>query len=387
MSILSDDSGLDVSAPHPTPGEAVAANPAPAPAPFQPTTRLSWFLAEVDEGALNNGKANGRKRYCVLHSMELLEQDVSDKYMTRFVEFRLNGVKLEAKLILAADERRLVEAALVAMSREKRDEEEDAQQMLVQYEEEDAAGRRLVQKMTSPLRVTWLSTKPEMGATPIVKLAPDCIAHVLYAYEQRDCMEKVMLYLKTRCFDHVFEDEEAHDPIDDETWLLVQYSPEPEMVVYQVIQQGQTIWRKENQFKDVIAYLLAPDNEAVLQAVVIAFGKTKEEMEAKYDKLRSFSLELDFPMREELHQQLEEGTGTAALFARTGNTLFQRAEQRDDTGEHRQLRRSLDQMTEQAETEAEMIIEQFNIVENINRNVTRRRASEANAPIVVVDDN
>lgn len=115
MNNISNDSGLDDSA------VGGAAQNGGAVVPAGAATRLSWFLAEVDEGSMKNGKANGRKRLCVLHSMELLETDVSDKYMTRFVEFRINGMKLEAKLILAADERKLVDAALLSLSKEQRE--------------------------------------------------------------------------------------------------------------------------------------------------------------------------------------------------------------------------------------------------------------------------
>jgi len=134
MSNISNDSGLDDSA---NSGAVVNAH-APLAA-----TRLSWFLAEVDDGSMKNGKPNGQPRLCVLHSMELLESDVSDKYMTRFVEFRVNGMVLEAKLILAADERRLVDAALLSMSKVER-EDANAQQLLVQYTDNEKSGERLV---------------------------------------------------------------------------------------------------------------------------------------------------------------------------------------------------------------------------------------------------
>ncbi|XP_017857135.1 PREDICTED: early boundary activity protein 3 [Drosophila arizonae] len=364
MSNISNDSGLDDSA---ICGGASNAGAAAA-------TRLSWFLAEVDEGAMDNGEPNGKKRYCVLHSMELLETDVSDKYMTRFVEFRVNGVKLEAKLILAADERKLVDAALLAMSKEQQDEEDDARQLLVQYNEEDAAGERLVHKLLSPSRVAWLSTKPELGGTPLVKLGPGCIGHVLYAYEKRNYMEKVLLHLKARCFDHAFDEQldAAQESMDENTWLLVQYSPEPEMVVYQVIPYSRTVWRQENHFKDVIAYIQLPSSEVVLQAVVISYSQNEKQMKNKFEQLRRFALELEFPLPDELDRQLQHGSGTAALFARASNTLFQRAEQRDASGEHKQLRRSLEQMSEKAQNEAELIIEAFDMVDNINRNLKCR---------------
>ncbi|EDW64283.1 early boundary activity protein 3 [Drosophila virilis] len=361
MSNISNDSGLDDSA-----NCGAAGNTGAAAA-----TRLSWFLAEVDDGSMKNGKPNGKKRFCILHSMELLETDVSDKYMTRFVEFRVNGIKLEAKLILAADERKLVDAALLSMSKQQRDEEDDVRQLLVQYNEEDAAGKRLVQKMISPHRVVWLSTKPELGGTPLVKLSPGCIAHVLYAYEQRDYMEKVLLHLKARCFDHAFDEhlDAAQEPMDEHTWLLVQYSPEPETVVYQVISYSQTVWRQENLFKDVIAYIQLPGSEVVLQAVVISYGQDQKQLEAKYEQLRRYALDLEFPLPAELDHQLQQGSSTAALFARASSTLFQRAEQRDTSGEHKQLRRSLEHMSEKAQSEAEMIIDAFDMVDNINRNL------------------
>ncbi|KAM8717980.1 hypothetical protein ACLKA7_004652 [Drosophila subpalustris] len=375
MNNISNDSGLDDSAV----GGAVGGA---AVVPTGAATRLSWFLAEVDEGSMKSGKPNGRRRLCVLHSMELLETDVSDKYMTRFVEFRINGVKLEAKLILAADERKLVDAALLSLSREQREEEHDARQMLVQYTEEDAAGKRLVQKMISPHRVVWLSTKPELGGTPLVKLGPGLVGHVLYAYEQRDYMEKVLLNLKARCFDHAFDEQldTEPEPMDEQTWLLVQYSPEPETVVYQVISYAQTVWRQENLFKDVIAYVQLPDNEFVLQAVVICYGQDRQQLQDKCEQLRTFALELDLPLPEDLDQQLQHGGGTASLFARTSTTLFQRAEQRDSSGEHRQLRRRLEQMGEKAQHEAAMIIEAFDMVDNINRNLQCRQGQNAKAP-------
>ncbi|SPP80059.1 early boundary activity protein 3 [Drosophila guanche] len=364
MSNISNDSGLDDSAI----GGAVAHPNGPA------ATRLSWFLAEVDEGSMKNGEPNGQPQLCVLHSMELLESDVSEKYMTRFVEFRVNGMVLEAKLILAADERRLVDAALASMSKEQR-EESSARQLLVQYTENEEAGDRLVQKLVSPSNVVWLSTKPELKCNPLVSLGPGCIAHVLYSYDQRDYMEKVLLHLKARCFDHAF-DEQLDLPVamDDDTWLLVQYSPEPETVVYQVIQFSQTVWRQENLFKDVIAYVQLPGSELVLQAVVISYGQDQRVQLAKYEELRCFAMDLDFPLPEELDQQLEQGSGTAALFS--GTSIYQRAEDRDATGEHKQLRRSLEQMGEKAQSEAQMIIDAFEMVDNINKNLQCRLAGD-----------
>ncbi|ALC38122.1 CG15634 [Drosophila busckii] len=361
MSNISNDSGLDDSA------NAVVANPAAA------ATRLSWFLAEVDEGCLKQGQPNGSRQLCVLHSMELLESDVSDKYMTRIVKFRLEGKQVEAKLILAADERKLVDAALLSMSKEQRDYEHD-KQLLVQYTEDEtsACGPRLVQKLMSAQRVVWLSSNPELGGTPVIKVAPGCLGHMLYTHEGRDHMEKMLLHLKARCFDQAFDEQldaaQQQQGLDEQSWLLVQYSPEPETVVYQVIQYSQTVWRQENLFKDVIAYVQLPGSEVVLQAVVIGFGE-KQQMLAKHEKLREFALNLDFPKAEELEQQLLQGSGTAALFARTSSTIFQRAEQRDANGEHKQLRRSLEQMSEKAQSEADMIIEAFDMVDNINRNL------------------
>ncbi|XP_017116399.1 early boundary activity protein 3 [Drosophila elegans] len=361
MSNISNDSGLDDSA-----NCAASANGPLA------ATRLSWFLAEVDDGSMTSGKPNGRRRLCVLHSMELLESDVSDKYISRFVEFRVNGMVVEAKLILAADERRLVDAALLSMSREER-EDASAQQLLVQYTESDEAGGgdRLVQKLVSPNKVMWMSTKPELKGNPLVSLAPGCIAHVLYAYEQRDYMEKMLLHLKARSFDLAFDDNLATEPeaMTDDTWMLVQYSPEPETVVYQVVQYRQTVWRKENLFKDVIAYIQPPVSDVVLQAVVISYGQDKEVQAAKFEELRRFPFDIDFPLPEDLDKHPEHGTSTA-LFART--SLYQKAEQRDSTGEHKELRKSLEQMSERAQGEAQMIIDAFDMVENINKNLQSR---------------
>ncbi|XP_068147115.1 early boundary activity protein 3 [Drosophila tropicalis] len=366
MSNISNDSGLDDS--------AVAVVNAAASQNGGAATRLSWFLAEVDEGSMKSGRPSGQSRLCVLHSMELLESDVSDKYMTRFVEFRVNGMVVEAKLILAADDRKLVDAALVTMSKVRR-EESNARQLLVQYTENE----ELVQKLISPSRVVWLSTKPELGGTPLVKLGPGCIAHVLYAYDQRDYMEKILLNLKARCFDHAFDDkiEDTSNPLDENTWLLVQFSTNPETVGYRVIQYQQTMWRNENLFKDVIAYIQLPGTDIVLQAVVISYGQDRAKQQAKLDELRSFALGLNFPVPEELDKQIEQGQGTASLFTRTSSSIFQRAEQRDANGEHKELRHSLAQMSEKAESEAKMIIEAFDILDNINKNLQNRLDVEA----------
>ncbi|KAH8377204.1 hypothetical protein KR093_004146, partial [Drosophila rubida] len=338
-------------------------------------TRLSWFLAEIDEGIAENGKANGKKRLCVLHSMELLEANVSDKYMTRFVEFRLNGKRLEAKLILASDDRKVVDAALESMKNEPRDEEDDARQMLVQYDEEDETGKRIIQKMISPLRVVWLSTNPELGGTPLVKLGEGCIAHVLNAYEQRDYMEKMLLHLKARCFDHAFEEpveDRPQPPMGENSWMLVQYSPEPEIVIYQVVPYSQTVWRQENLYKDVIAYLRLPGSEVVLQAVVICYSQDEQAMNNKFNQLRSFALEIDFPKPDDLDNQLRQNNGTAALFTRTSTSLFRRAEKRDTTGTQREMRRHLEAMSENADSEAQVIIEAFEMVDNIKKNLQER---------------
>ncbi|EDV57758.1 early boundary activity protein 3 [Drosophila erecta] len=370
MSNISNDSGLDDSA---NSGAVVSANGPLA------ATRLSWFLAEVDDGLMKDGKPNGRRRLCVLHSMELLESDVSDKYMTRFVEFRVNGMVLEAKLILAADERRLVDAALLSMSKEER-EDAISQQLLVQYTENEKAGERLIQKLVSPNNVMWLSTKPELKGNPLVSLAPGCIAHVLYAYESRDYMEKILLHLKARSFDLAFDDNVETEPeaMNDDTWMLVQYSPEPEMVVYQVVQYRQTVWRNENLFKDVIAYIQLPGSDVVLQAVVISYGQDKEAQEAKYEELQRFPFDIDFPLPEDLEKHPDHMTSTA-LFSRT--SLYQKAEQRDSTGEHRELRRSLEQMTEKAQGEAQLIIDAFDMVDNINKNLQSRLSGEVRSAV------
>eukprot|EP00099_Drosophila_melanogaster_P017885 NP_608850.1 early boundary activity 3 [Drosophila melanogaster] len=372
MSNISNDSGLDDSA---NSGAVVSANGPLA------ATRLSWFLAEVDDGLMKDGKPNGRRRLCVLHSMELLESDVSDKYMTRFVEFRVNGMVLEAKLILAADERRLVDAALLSMSKEER-EDAGGQQLLVQYTENEKAGERLIQKLVSPNNVMLLSTKPELKGNPLVRLAPGCIAHILYAYESRDYMEKILLHLKARSFDLAFDDNLEAEPeaMNDDTWMLVQYSPEPEMVVYQVVQYRQTVWRKENLFKDVIAYMQLPGSDIVLQAVVISYGQDKEVQDAKYEELQRFSFDIDFPLPEELEKHPDHMTSTA-LFSRT--SLYQKAEQRDTTGEHRELRKSLEQMSEKAQGEAQMIIDAFDMVDNINKNLQSRLSGEVRSVVEV----
>lgn len=315
-------------------------------------------------------KPNGLKRFCVLHSMEIIEADVSDKYMTRIVEFRLNGRPLEAKLILAADDRNLVEAAMVAMGKEHRDPEEDAQQLLVQYEEEDnMTGNRLVQQVISQVGIQWMSAKPELGGTPLIQTASGCIAHVLHYYEHRDYMEKVLMHLKARCFDKIFNDtfEATLHPMDDNTWMLVQYSPEPETVVYQVVSYSHTVWRQGNHYKDVVAYIQLPGTETILQTIVIAFSQKKADMEAKYEQIRSFALEMDFPGINELED--EEPQGTTAVFTRTRTTIFERNERRDVTGEHRQLRRQLQEMNETADAEAQMLMEAFDMVDNIQRNV------------------
>ncbi|EDV33335.1 uncharacterized protein Dana_GF21376, isoform B [Drosophila ananassae] len=364
MSNISNDSGLDDSA-----NCGAVANSHPLAA-----TRLSWFLAEVDDGAMSNGKPNGHPRLCVLHSMELLETDVSEKYMTRFVEFRVNGMVLEAKLILAADERRLVDAALLSMSKEQR-EDSNSKQLLVQYTENEEAGERLVHKLASPNNVRWLSAKPELANTPLVSLSPGCVAHVLYAYDNRDYMEKLLLHMKTRCFDDAFDENlDAEATMTDDTWMLVQYSPDPETVVYQVVQYSQTVWRQENLFKDVIAYIQQPGNDLVLQAVVISYGLEKEVQQAKFEHLRNLGMEMQFPLPGELSKQLEQGSGTAALFSRT--SLYQKAEQRDATGEHKELRRSLEQMSEKAQVEAQMIIDAFDMVDNINKNLQYRLSGD-----------
>ncbi|XP_060663419.1 early boundary activity protein 3 [Drosophila nasuta] len=331
-------------------------------------TRLSWFLAEIDEGVADNGKANGKKRLCVLHSMELLEADVSDKYMTRFVEFRLNGKRLEAKLILASDDRKVVDAALESMSKEPRDEEDDGRQMLIQYHEEHGNTRRLFQKVISPVHVVWMSVNPEIGGTPLIKLSDRCIAHVLNAYEKRDYMEKMLLHVKAACFDHAFDEpleDRPQAPMDENSWMLVQYSPEPEIVIYQVVPYSQTVWREENLFKDVIAYLRLPGSEVILQAVVICYSQDEQAMHKKYDQLASYALEIDFPKPDDMDYDLLENKGTAALFARTSTTLFQRAEQRDSTGAHRRARRHLEELTENAENEAQMIIDAFEKVDSV----------------------
>ncbi|EDW54261.1 early boundary activity protein 3 [Drosophila sechellia] len=372
MSNISNDSGLDDSA---NSGAVVSANGPLA------ATRLSWFLAEVDDGLMKDGKPNGRRRLCVLHSMELLESDVSDKYMTRFVEFRVNGMVLEAKLILAADERRLVDAALLSMSKEER-EDAVGQQLLVQYTENEKAGERLIQKLVSPNDVMLLSTKPELKGNPLVSLAPGCIAHILYAYESRDYMEKILLHLKARSFDLAFDDNLEAEPeaMNDDTWMLVQYSPEPEMVVYQVVQYRQTVWRKENLFKDVIAYMQLPGSDIVLQAVVISYGQDKEVLNAKYEELRRFPFDIDFPLPDELEKHPDHMTSTA-LFSRT--SLYQKAEQRDTTGKHKELRKSLEQMSEKAQGEAQMIIDAFDMVDNINKNLQSRLSGEVRSVVEV----
>ncbi|XP_030383274.1 early boundary activity protein 3 [Scaptodrosophila lebanonensis] len=366
MSNISNDSGLDDSA-HGGHGGAAAAAAA---------TRMSWFLAEVDEGSLKNGRPTGRTALCVLHSMELVESDVSDKYMTRFVEFRMNNTILEAKLILAADERKLVDAALVAMSKERRSEAEE-QLLLVQYCEDN--GKRLVHKLVPQHKVTWLSTNKLLKGTAVVKLENGCLAHILYAYEQRDRMEKVLLHLKARCFDHAFDEQLEAEPLpmNKDTWLLVQYSPEPELVVYEIIKYSETVWQQENDFKDVIAYMQLPGSELVMQAVVISYSTKHELLEAKYEELQRFALGLEIPVIEELERQLEQGGSTTSLFSRS--TLFQQAQQRDTTGEHKQLQSKLELMTEKAQQEAQMIIEAFDMVDNINRNL-QSQIGHANQP-------
>lgn len=319
---------------------------------------------------MKGDRPNGLKQFCVLHSMEIIEADVSDKYMTRIVEFKLNGRPLEAKLILAADDRSLVEAAKSAMTREHRDPEEDAQQLLVQYEEEDdVTGNRLVQQVISQVGIQWMSARPELGGTPLIQTAGGRIAHVLHYYEHRDYMEKVLMYLKARCFNKIFNDtfETAMDPMDNNTWMLVQYSPEPETVVYQVVSYSHTVWRQGNHYKDVVAYIQLPGTETILQTIVIAFSKKKADMEAKYEQIRSFALEMDIPKIDELDH--EEPQGTTAVFTRTRTTIFDRNERRDVTGEHRALRRQLEDMNETADAEAQMLMDAFGMVDNIQRNV------------------
>lgn len=382
MSNISNDSGLEDSATY-SRARALAGSPQspqspqsprspsprpPSPPPYPPTTRLSWFLAEIDAGLIKSGRPNGRTRLCVLRSNEIIEANVSDKHITRTIEIRLNGRPLEAKLILASDDRNMVEAARLAMNIAERKKEEDAQTRLVHFEEEDiVTGKRLVHQVLPSELVDWTTqnTTPDLCRTKA-----GYTANVLYNFAPREYLEKQLLHLKACCFDDVFNDtlSGALQPMDDDTWMLVQYL-DSGAVIHQVLQYKHTMWRERNLFKDVIAYMRLNNSETIVQGIVIAYGQNKAEMDEKYEQIRRFALEFNFPEADVLEYHLQQAHTTTNLFARNRTTIFERNERRDITGEHRNMRRQLEQLTERANDEAHMILEAFNMVENIKANV------------------
>lgn len=386
MSNISNDSGLEDSATY-SRARALAGSPQspqspqsprspsprpPSPPPYPPQTRLSWFLAEVDTGMMKSGRPNGRTRLCVLRSNQTIEVGVTDKHMIRTIELRVNGRPLEAKLVLASDDRNMVEAAMLAMKLAQRKKEEDMQSRLVQYEEkDDESGKRLVHQVLPPELVDWHNSKRDnKRSSDLVRTLSGYTANVLYDFAPREYLEKQLLHLKACCFDEVFNDTlgGALQLMDDDTWMLVQYV-DSGAVIHKVLQFKNTMWRERNLFKDVVAYMRLNDSETVVQGIVIAYSQSKAEMEEKYEQIRSFALDFTFPEADVLEYHLQQAHTTTNLFARNRTTIFERNERRDVNGEHRHLRLQLEQLTERANDEAHMILEAFNMVENIKAHV------------------
>ena len=90
------------------------------------------------------------------------------------------------------------------------------------------------------------------------------------------------------------------DPIvngDGKPWILVQYSSGVNSVVYAIIHESVTVWKSENLYKDVVAYL--SEGSTIYQGMILKRSIERHELDIILESIKEFSLSSKYPLEKD----------------------------------------------------------------------------------------
>lgn len=257
--------------------------------------RMSWFLIEMDEGLSKGRPANGKRLYCIIHSVDLIDGDSSNMYINRIVKFNRNHAIVQGKVVLASDDRLFVERQMKQLTLNAEDAillPENDRRFLVQYSK---GAYSVVHAIIHQKEICWPQGDLSNQREVLVRDGKiQRLATVLYSHESDEKVQNELQKLKTSCFESAFDDNDVEISMDGDPWLLVQYSCSPTNVVYTIISYRETVWQEENLYKDVVAYIT--DGTSIYQSVIIRKSHNRNELDYEINNIKSSCLVSRYPL-------------------------------------------------------------------------------------------
>lgn len=172
----------------------------------QEICRLSWFLMEMDEGQVKEGRTNGRILNEIVHFMDFIDNDPTNKYLDHNIKFNCNHGIMEGRVIMASDDRHYVEQHFKKLIKNREATAIDrnlTKKFLVLYKK----GNSLITlSIVHEKEIQW-SYDVRLNEKPMQAHIRDGIVQrqttILFEHESDELMETQLNALKDRFFNSV----------------------------------------------------------------------------------------------------------------------------------------------------------------------------------------
>ncbi|XP_055386579.1 uncharacterized protein LOC129615405 isoform X2 [Condylostylus longicornis] len=224
---------------------------------------------------------------------------------------------------------------------------------------------------------------------------------ILYASNNRNDVLNQLSFLISKVFNLSFKDPESCKRY--QSWLLIQYTVNHTDFIYDIVNESDTIYKRENLNPNVVTYVRDDNKNILYQAIILKRSLQHNELEIDLENIRTASLFSLFPLEQEnsisnIHYKLERCKITNDLtieylnFSRSTQTDFYYPanaplsvdvgsdtkdkvqlldEQPDYTSEELKLIRKLNIMEENMHKESHSLRNTFYQLERISTNMDR----------------
>ncbi|XP_036329894.1 uncharacterized protein LOC118742034 [Rhagoletis pomonella] len=260
--------------------------------------RLSWFLVKNDAAS-----AAEHGDYCIIHAMDIINQDPKDVFLFNAVHFNLGKDTLSGQVLAAADHIQLVEADMQEWLKADRLKPAAATPyLLVQYR---PAPDRLVHRVMHENDVTPVvlgqakqNSCREVYVKDGVRM---CQGYVLTRSNDANRLDNELIKVKVKCYEAIRStfpqpddiEKDARIAPEDNTWLLLQYSRSISDCIYTIMRYKDTQKLDSNLYPGIQTYLTV--GNTIYQTMIVHKSLNELEMLAVLNNIASSCLLSAYP--------------------------------------------------------------------------------------------
>ncbi|TMW43342.1 hypothetical protein DOY81_011579 [Sarcophaga bullata] len=119
-------------------------------------------------------------------------------------------------------------------------------------------------------------------------------AKLLFTHQSDELMQKQLNALKEIFFDRACGKPHDNVNIEENCWLLVQYSKGLNKLIYSVISDKEALWKFKNRYPNVITYIA--ENDAIHQAIILRKSLDRNELCKELHLLNEYCSNTIFPI-------------------------------------------------------------------------------------------